>query len=202
MSNAGSNGPVDPVPSRPVPDPDRGASRALPPRGTGRPPAGAQADSPPGAGPDPESPITLAAVRLLAYLTGRGGTVGDYPLARLAPLIEVHGEDRLRAVVDVAMADGWYRARPDRMRPEVIFGAVQLSMLLSKARAKVKVPAAVQTWAKAPRPPVGATCPGGTCAWCNEPQVFAWDGADWQADPAHQPCRDAARAWDRSRGVP
>jgi hypothetical protein len=64
------------------------------------------------------------------------------------------------------------------------------------------VPASVQAWAKAPRPPVGARCPGGTCAWCNEPQVFAWDGADWQADPAHQPCRDAAQAWDQKRGMP
>lgn len=130
------------------------------------------------------------------HLLKAGGMVGGYNPERLSPLLERHGEARLCAAIDAAAADAWYRRQRDRLRPEVVFGPTQLPILLRKAKAKAAkrpaIPAAIEAWAKQ-RPAAGATCPGGTCAWCNESQVYHWDGSDWQPDPAHQPCREAAQ---------
>jgi hypothetical protein len=120
----------------------------------------------------------------------RGGTVGGYLPERLAPLLERLGEDRLCAVIDAACADAWYQRQPDRLRPEVIFGAGQLNMLLRRVTVprESSRPAQVAVlpshpcgggWREAPTVaelPVGAWCEA-RCG-CNAVVRWTWDGID------------------------
>jgi hypothetical protein len=152
--------------------------------------------------PPPPSSATV----VLTELQRLGGVAGHtWDADRVEALAREHGTGRLVAMVRAAAGDTWFQAQhAQRFRGDVIFGPTQVRILLARtahAEAKTPVPPALRDWAKQ-RPAVGATCPGGTCAWCNAPQVFRWDGEDWQPDPAHQRCRDEAKAWDRKRGMP